>query len=150
MHISPAIFFCHIWLRNYLDWPTGSPLTGCFFKNFCNWKMKRGEKCKMKYLPIFFGFKGKPKPAYIYYFQLYICISQTPSGFLRANPSPRSAIWAGKIFFLKFFIFFKGFCSFLFFLKVFVVFYFFLKVFCSFLFFLNVFVVFYFFFNFLY
>ena len=41
------------------------------------------------------------------------------SGFLRANPSPLSAIWAGKFLFL-------------FFLKVFVVFNFFFKVFCSF------------------
>ena len=109
--IRHAFFFCNIFLPHLIEELPGLAYRfsayWMFFLNYCNWKIKKIEKMANEISSnIYFGFKGKPKPAYIYYFQLYICISQTPSEFLRANPSPRSAIWVGKFFFLMFFYFF--------------------------------------------
>ena len=65
----------------------------------------------MKYLPIFFGFKGKPKPAcnVLLLFLIVLMYVTNTKWVFKGKPEPAFSHLGRKIFI---FIFFKGFCSF--------------------------------------
>ena len=75
----------------------------------------------MKYLPIFFGFKGKPKPAcnVLLLFLIVLMYVTNTKWVFKGKPEPAFSHLGRKIFFLKVFVVFN------FFFKFFVVFDFF-------------------------